>query len=68
MTDPGLILRPALPADREFLLRVYAASREMEMAMVPWPAEQKGTSLRMQFEAQDQHHPSRGIQPLTAFA
>ena len=56
MTHPGLILRPALPADREFLLRVYAASREMEMAMVPWPAEQKDAFLRMQFEAQDQHY------------
>lgn len=37
----------------EFLLRLYATTRADEMAMiVDWTDEQKGTFVRMQFEAQ----------------
>lgn len=49
-------LRPVRSEDDDFLLRVYADTRADEMAMVPWPAEQKGAFLRMQFEAQRRHY------------
>ena len=45
-------LRPAGDDDLPFLLRVYAESREEELAQVPWTAEQKEAFLRQQFEAQ----------------
>ena len=45
-------LHPITPADKDFLYRVYASSREDEMALVDWPEAQKEAFLRMQFEAQ----------------
>ena len=45
-------LRPGGEDDLPFLLRVYAAAREEELAQVPWTAEQKEAFLRQQFEAQ----------------
>ena len=52
MSTPELSLRPATDGDLEFLFRVYAASRQEELAQVPWTAEQKEAFLRQQFEAQ----------------
>lgn len=49
----AVALRPATPEDRELLFRVYASTREEELAPVPWPAEAKEAFLRQQFEAQD---------------
>lgn len=49
-------LREAGPADREFLLRAYASTREAELAQVDWSEEQKQLFLRMQFDAQDAHY------------
>ncbi|MHB8800635.1 MAG: GNAT family N-acetyltransferase [Thermoanaerobaculia bacterium] len=46
-------LRPATPADRELLFRVYSSTREEELAPVPWPPEAKEAFLRQQFDAQD---------------
>lgn len=46
-------LRPATPGDRELLFRVYASTREEELAPVPWPSEAKEAFLRQQFDAQD---------------
>lgn len=46
-------LRPATPGDRELLFRVYASTREEELAPVPWPPEAKEAFLRQQFDAQD---------------
>lgn len=46
-------LRPATPADRDLLFRVYASTREEELAPVPWPPEAKEAFLRQQFDAQD---------------
>lgn len=46
-------LRPATPADRDLLFRVYASTREEELASVPWPPEAKEAFLRQQFDAQD---------------
>lgn len=57
LMDPAeLTLRPVQPADEQFLLRVYACTRDAEMAMVPWSLEQKAAFVRMQFEAQNRHY------------
>ncbi len=47
-----LSLRPIADADREFLFRLYASTRQDELAVVPWSAEEKERFLRFQFEAQ----------------
>jgi len=52
----GLALRPAGEADRQVLLAVYAGTREDELALTDWPAEQKLFFVTQQFEAQDQHY------------
>jgi ribosomal protein S18 acetylase RimI-like enzyme len=49
-------LRPATSADRAFLYRVYASSREDEMALVDWDEARKHAFLRMQFDAQNHHY------------
>lgn len=57
LMDPAEVtLRPVQPADEEFLLRVYACTREGELALVPWSLEQKAAFVRMQFEAQNRHY------------
>lgn len=45
-------LRPVQEADDSFLYELYASTRAAEMAMVPWPEEQKTGFVRMQYEAQ----------------
>jgi RimJ/RimL family protein N-acetyltransferase len=45
-------LRPAADADLPLLFQLYASTREMELAQVPWSAEQKQAFLEMQFAAQ----------------
>lgn len=53
MPDPSITFRPITPDDLPFLLRVYASTREEEMAMVvDWTPEQKEAFVRSQFEAQ----------------
>jgi ribosomal protein S18 acetylase RimI-like enzyme len=49
-------LRPSGPDDRDFLLRVYASTREEELRLVDWSDEQKDAFVRMQFEAQDAYY------------
>lgn len=49
-------LRPALPADAELLYRIYASTRDEELAVVPWDASVKEAFLRMQFAAQHTHY------------
>lgn len=61
MTDqegnqPLVTTRPAMPEDRDFLLRVYAAAREVELSMTPWSSEQKRLFLEHQFDAQLHHY------------
>jgi len=51
---PGL--RPAGPDDTELLYRIYASTREDELAVVLWDALAKEAFLRMQFAAQDTHY------------
>jgi ribosomal protein S18 acetylase RimI-like enzyme len=49
-------LRPARADDRDFLLRVYASTREEELRLVDWSDEQKAAFVGMQFEAQDSYY------------
>lgn len=49
-------LRPITPGDMEFLHRVYASTREEELAVTGWSEEQKEQFLRMQFGAQHDHY------------
>ena len=46
-------LRPVGPGDEELLRRVYASTREQELAVVPWDDPTKDAFLRAQFDAQD---------------
>ena len=48
----GVTLRPIAEEDLGFLYRLYASTREEELAVVDWPAEQKEAFLRQQFAAQ----------------
>jgi RimJ/RimL family protein N-acetyltransferase len=45
-------LRAVQPDDEEFLISVYASSREQELAMVPWTDEQRYVFAKFQFQAQ----------------
>ena len=54
--SPNIKLRPQLPEDETFLVAVYGSTREQELAMVPWTAEQKETFLRFQLTAQLRHY------------
>jgi ribosomal protein S18 acetylase RimI-like enzyme len=47
-------LRPIGEADRPFLSRVYASTRQEELLLTDWSDEQKRNFLAMQFDAQ--HH------------
>jgi RimJ/RimL family protein N-acetyltransferase len=51
-----ITLRPVTEEDDELLLRLYASTREAELAQVPWTREQKDMFVRMQFAAQKQHY------------
>jgi ribosomal protein S18 acetylase RimI-like enzyme len=52
----GITLRPVGSSDRDFLLQVYASTREEELRLVDWSADQKAAFVRMQFEAQDAYY------------
>lgn len=53
---PPISLRPAQPEDEAFLASVYGSTRERELAMVPWTAEQREAFIRFQYTAQLQHY------------
>lgn len=48
----ALSFRPIREDDQDFLRRLYHSTRAEEMAVVPWPEEQKRIFLDQQFEAQ----------------
>lgn len=52
----GIALRAETEADREFLYRLYASTREQELQQVDWTPEQKALFCRMQFDAQCAHY------------
>jgi ribosomal protein S18 acetylase RimI-like enzyme len=49
-------LRSVVAADEPLLLRVYASTREEELAPVPWSGEQKAAFVALQFAAQSAHY------------
>lgn len=53
---PAFGLRPELPEDRDFSLRLYGVTREAELARVDWPPAGKQTFVEQQFQAQYQHY------------
>ncbi|MCB1602587.1 MAG: GNAT family N-acetyltransferase [Xanthomonadales bacterium] len=55
--DAGMVrLRPAVDIDLPLLGRIYASTRESEMAQVPWSEEQKLAFLQFQFDAQHRYY------------
>jgi ribosomal protein S18 acetylase RimI-like enzyme len=54
--DAAIGLRPLRPDDRPFLLAVYASTRQLELAGVPWDAGRKAAFVRMQFDAQHAYY------------
>ena len=52
----SVTLRPVSAGDGPFLRELYASSRERELSIVPWSAEQKAAFLTMQFDAQDSYY------------
>jgi GNAT superfamily N-acetyltransferase len=58
---PSLELRPAGSEDRVFLTRLYATTRDEEMAHAPFDAEQKAVFLLQQFEAQRRHYATQYV-------
>lgn len=56
LLSQGYALRPETEADIPFLMRLYASTREEELAPVPWTAEQKQGFLAQQFQAQRHHY------------
>jgi ribosomal protein S18 acetylase RimI-like enzyme len=49
---PDVAFRPIGSEDTEFLCRLYASTREEELAVVDWDDAQREEFLRLQFEAQ----------------
>jgi GNAT superfamily N-acetyltransferase len=49
-------LRPAGPGDAAVLYRIYASTRENELAAAGWDAAMKEAFLRLQFTAQDTYY------------
>lgn len=49
-------LRGVTPRDREFLLRVYAASREIELSVLPFDEAQKSAFCEHQLDAQTSYY------------
>jgi ribosomal protein S18 acetylase RimI-like enzyme len=56
LLSQGFALRAETDADIAFLMRLYASTREEELAPVPWSAEQKAVFLTQQFDAQRRHY------------
>lgn len=52
----SITFRPETAEDKEFIYRLYATTREMEMNIVPWTAEQKDQFCRSQSDAQRAHY------------
>jgi len=54
--SPAIGLRGAAPSDEPFLRRLYATTREAELAVVDWSEQQKAAFVSHQFEAQSRHY------------
>jgi ribosomal protein S18 acetylase RimI-like enzyme len=58
-------LRPAVDADRDFLLELYGSTRQEELDHVAWGEGQREAFLRMQFDLQDAEY--RRLSPHGSF-
>jgi ribosomal protein S18 acetylase RimI-like enzyme len=59
LVSQGYALRPETDDDIPFLMRLYASTREQELApILDWSAEQKQAFLASQFRAQRHHYRS----------
>ena len=58
MTEPSanITFRPIRSGDEPLLCRIYASTRQDELAPLDWPEEEKEAFLRQQFEAQHQFY------------
>lgn len=56
LLSQGYALRPESDDDLPFLAALFASTREDELAIVPWTAEQKQAFLDGQFRAQRHHY------------
>ena len=54
----ALAQRDVTSEDEEFLFRLYASTREEEVAQWGWPQAQREAFLRMQFKAKEHHYRS----------
>jgi len=52
----AISVRPESPHDQDFLLALYASTRDEELKLVPWPDAQKFAFLKMQFDLQSAHY------------
>lgn len=51
-----ITFRPITPHDEPFLCRLYASTRDNELAPVPWSQAEKDAFLTMQFNAQHTYY------------
>ena len=56
MTDTALHFRPIETTDEAFLCRLYASTRQTEMARSGWPAETVAEFLAQQFSLQHRYY------------
>lgn len=57
VTTAGRVtLRPVVDSDREFLVALYASTRDEELSQVEWAQGQREAFIRMQFDAQDRQY------------
>lgn len=56
LLSQGFALRPETEADTDFLMRLYASTREEELAQAPWSVAQKQEFVAGQFRAQRHHY------------
>ncbi|MDO8878244.1 MAG: GNAT family N-acetyltransferase [Pseudolabrys sp.] len=56
LLSQGYALRRETDDDLPFLMRLFASTRERELAPMPWSTEQKRDFLASQFEAQSRHY------------
>jgi hypothetical protein len=56
LLSQGFSLRPETDDDLPFLIRLYASTREAELAITGWSLEQKQAFVLNQFQAQRHHY------------
>jgi ribosomal protein S18 acetylase RimI-like enzyme len=52
----SISLREATPADKAFLIDVYASTRAEELALVAWSQDQRQAFVKFQFDAQHSYY------------